>query len=76
MSSTKKYHTIIMPTSRQRSTSRLSQPDDDAATTITLTRGLKKQYEILCTKNDTYEDILTEALIALREKRKKQKLLS
>jgi hypothetical protein len=46
--------------------------DDDEDTTVSITKGLKRQYDELYTKDYTYQEIFTEALIALREKRKRK----
>lgn len=46
--------------------------DDDEDTTVSITKGLKRQFDELYTKDYTYQEIFTEALIALKEKRKRR----
>lgn len=47
--------------------------DDDEDTTVSITKGLKRRFDALYTKDYTYQEIFTEALIALEEKRKQEK---
>jgi hypothetical protein len=47
--------------------------DDDEDTTVSITKGLKRQYDELYTKDWTYQEIFTEALIALKEKRREKR---
>jgi hypothetical protein len=47
--------------------------DKDGATSVQISKSLKREYAALCTKDDTYEDIFKEALAALKERRRQRK---
>lgn len=61
----------IMTMTKQNQTKRY-RDDDDEDTTVSITKGLKRQFDELYTKDYTYQEIFTEALIALKEKRKRR----